>query len=749
MNIESNNIKKIYLKFLVFSVILVTTYIAIDYMFFANTTQKIALKSAVIKLNEREAVFNHFISNSKDSLHALRDSKQFKKYLDTQTNTKDIEDIFLTFSKSQTNYMQLRYIDKDGFEKIRIDRNIENGTPTLIEEKKLQNKLNRYYFSDSTKKQPEKVWFSPLDLNMEKGEIQTPYNPTFRAILPIKHNDEFKGIIIINYFMKGFLKEFLNLSLYDTILFDNNGYTLKHYDSSKDWGYFKEDKFNISKEFETQYKQILSSKVFKTSEFVTKSLNLSTENQLYLLLKLKRSYIKEQQLQQLEHYIIVGTITFIMSLIITILIGKRFASLIYVIEEKTKEQERLLSLFEYGDSVLFKWNSDEKLSINYVSSNVQNLLGYTPDEFLSEKVVYTDCIYKDDLKHVLKEKEDGKELKGNFFKHNPYRIITKDGTIKWVLDYTVISKDNKGDIIYYLGYLIDITVHENLRINLEKFIDNQDSIVILTDGTQLNFANQKFYEFTGFKDLENFKKSHKCICENFIENDRFFHLGKIDENENWLEVMKTMPHSQRIVSMMGDDFKIYAFSVAINEFDDDLMIVSFANISQTILNQIRLEEKTIHDKLTGAYNREYFEQNYQRLINEYKDSNHLFGLALLDIDHFKLVNDNYGHDVGDYVLQHFVHIVQKSSRDDDIFIRWGGEEFILALKVKDEESLEKALEHVRKVIEMEEFETIGQKTCSIGGTIYRDDEEIETTIKRADEAVYEAKDSGRNKVIIN
>jgi len=292
---------------------------------------------------------------------------------------------------------------------------------------------------------------------------------------------------------------------------------------------------------------------------------------------------------------------------------------------------------------------------------------------------------------------------------------------------------------------------ENLEVankNLENLIDSQDNIVILTNGKEITFANKQFLKFLNYKNLESFKKDYRCICELFVHNDRFFHLGKIGESQNWIEEIQHLPDSQRVISLMDTHLELRAFSVNFNTFDKEILIVSFTDISQTMINQIELENKTTHDKLTGAYNREYFEQTYKLLIHEYTESNHLFGLALLDIDHFKIVNDTHGHDVGDYVLKHFVDVVQKSSRADDIFIRWGGEEFIMIVKVHSEEDLKIALEHIRKSIELEEFETIGHKTCSIGGTIYKDNEDIEKTIKRADDAVYEAKETGRNKVLI-
>jgi len=305
-------------------------------------------------------------------------------------------------------------------------------------------------------------------------------------------------------------------------------------------------------------------------------------------------------------------------------------------------------------------------------------------------------------------------------------------------------------IIRLLNYYIDMISQNEKRFTkrLERFIDTQDNIVILTDGEKLNFANKRLFTFLGFKDFDSFIQKHDCVCELFIENDRFFHLGKIQKDENWLHVMRKMPHSKRIVSIMGDNFSIHAFSVTINVFDSSLYIVSFTDISQTMLEHIKLQEKTIHDPLTNAFNREYFEQNYERLIQEYTQNSSKLAIAVLDIDHFKLVNDNFGHDVGDEVLKGFVSTIQKYSRKDDILIRWGGEEFILILKVHSKDDLQRALEHIRKVISMQNFDKVGKKTCSIGGTIYQPDEAITKTIKRADEAVYEAKARGRDQVVI-
>lgn len=315
------------------------------------------------------------------------------------------------------------------------------------------------------------------------------------------------------------------------------------------------------------------------------------------------------------------------------------------------------------------------------------------------------------------------------------------------------------DAISLLDIICSAYESEYLRKNLEKqveertyqlsaLLDMQDNIVILSDSKKLNFANKKFFDFFGYENLDNFLEYHECICEKFVENDNFFHLKKIDNDKSWIEFMLDLPERERIVTMVDKNFNVFAFSVTINKFNENLYIVNFTDISETILENIELKETLIHDKLTGAFNREYLEKTYHKFKENCKLNNNHLALAFLDIDYFKHVNDSFGHDVGDEVLIEFVNTIKRHTREKDILVRWGGEEFILILEVSNIDNLEKLLEYRRQVVESNEFPTIGQITCSIGGVIYISGEDITSTIKRADEALYEAKNSGRNKVVI-
>lgn len=418
-----------------------------------------------------------------------------------------------------------------------------------------------------------------------------------------------------------------------------------------------------------------------------------------------------------------------------------------LMNEVLKEKIKYETLLKLSSDAVFVVDIATSKILEY-SYQTQKNLRYSNKEMMNLTIV--------DIDRDLKSVEEFKEIISNINSEiiSLQRVHQrKDGTFYNASITAAKIRINEKDYIY--SSTRDIT--EKIKIqnkleesykNLEKLIETQNNIVILTNGKEIKFANQKFFNFLGFKNLTDFKEKHKCICEFFIENDRFFHLKKINEDEIWLDKILELEESKRVVCMKGKDSLEYLFSVWVNNFDDETKIVSFTDISQTILENIYLEEKILHDKLTNAYNREFFENNYKRFIDNCKINNTKLALAILDIDYFKDVNDRFGHDVGDLFLIEFVQVIQKYSRKNDILIRWGGEEFILILEFDSSKDLEKILENLRNSIEFHNFQKVGNKTCSIGATIYKDDEDILKTIKRADESLYDAKNSGRNKVII-
>lgn len=156
------------------------------------------------------------------------------------------------------------------------------------------------------------------------------------------------------------------------------------------------------------------------------------------------------------------------------------------------------------------------------------------------------------------------------------------------------------------------------------------------------------------------------------------------------------------------------------------------------------------DSLTGLYNRRYLEVHLQKLIQKNEPGSKTLGVLIMDIDHFKEVNDQYGHGVGDEILKIFGERLQYNIRGFDMAARMGGEEFAIILPDVSEDMAYHISERLRRAICDEPFKCGapgGQinVTTSIGGAlIRRNDQTVEEVLKRADTALYAAKEAGRN-----
>lgn len=168
-------------------------------------------------------------------------------------------------------------------------------------------------------------------------------------------------------------------------------------------------------------------------------------------------------------------------------------------------------------------------------------------------------------------------------------------------------------------------------------------------------------------------------------------------------------------------------------------------------NQLRdLSEK---DPLTGLYNRRFFDKAVNQHFAHYQRHRAIFSLAFIDIDFFKKINDSFGHDIGDQVLQQLAELVIPELRVNDLFARFGGEEFILLLPNTSQDAAVKLVERLRQKIKAYSLNTkLGRVafTVSIGLTeITEADSGYQAIISRADAALYQAKEGGRDQIIVS
>jgi diguanylate cyclase (GGDEF)-like protein len=153
------------------------------------------------------------------------------------------------------------------------------------------------------------------------------------------------------------------------------------------------------------------------------------------------------------------------------------------------------------------------------------------------------------------------------------------------------------------------------------------------------------------------------------------------------------------------------------------------------------------DILTGVYNRMQFDRFLNAQIDKSRRYSEPFSVIYIDIDHFKKVNDKYGHATGDEVLKTFAGILQNENRISDILARYGGEEFVIIAYNANLQNANKHAERLLQAVRNHSFNKVGNVTCSMGvAEFHRETDSASTLLKRADTALYKAKESGRNRI---
>jgi len=179
------------------------------------------------------------------------------------------------------------------------------------------------------------------------------------------------------------------------------------------------------------------------------------------------------------------------------------------------------------------------------------------------------------------------------------------------------------------------------------------------------------------------------------------------------------------------------------------IVSSFRDVTEDRRMEILLKEQASVDPLTGTLNRSRLEELGKIELARSDRHRHRLSLAMVDLDHFKMVNDTYGHAVGDLVLTGFGEISHECLRVSDLLGRWGGEEFIIVLPDTGPEGARRVSERLRASLEEFAFAEGVRVTASIGIAGYRKGETFASLVHRADGAMYRAKETGRNKVVVD
>ena len=434
---------------------------------------------------------------------------------------------------------------------------------------------------------------------------------------------------------------------------------------------------------------------------------------------IKIIYKGDQYFQKFANAIIQLIAIALISLILIILIVNYFLTPYLEILEKIKTSTEKILHGDFSYRIDTKLKGEAKEFVDSYNDFIEKL----NESFGVIEKKYTALIEKQPGNNPLVDAKETIEQLADIFKFK--RVIENDLN-EYVILNRIITVIKAFKIKHYALIGID---------NNEKkvfFVEKEGDLCCNVDNNPSECRAYRLKKYIDSKDYKNLCTFHMCdneyYCIPFSVEGNFTGILKIMYEKNDKETLKNIPYIKAYLTE--------ASSIIESKYTLEL-----------------LKKQSIKDPLTTLYNRRYMEEILPQIIASAKRKNTKIGFLMIDIDYFKKVNDTYGHDAGDRVLQTLSHIILNSIRESDIPVRFGGEEFLIILTdLNSKEDLKKVAEKIRETIQNTKFnigKEIIKKTVSIGGALFPDDcDKPWECIKYSDLALYKAKNSGRNQTVI-
>ena len=267
--------------------------------------------------------------------------------------------------------------------------------------------------------------------------------------------------------------------------------------------------------------------------------------------------------------------------------------------------------------------------------------------------------------------------------------------------------------------------------------------MIITDtGGHITYVNRAYRERTGLSE-EQLRGSRPRILR--TEPDRPRGGSSVWET---LKAGDTAVRTDRKQDRQGRwlDIEQRVAPVAAGGGETARFVIIGRGISERVQAEEALTELATTDRLTGLNNRLRFEELLGAELERFHRHGHTFSLALFDIDDFKLINDNHGHETGDNVLRELGELLANHTRSEDVVGRWGGEEFTLLLPDTSHAAARQAAQKLAELAASHAFTSSHGITLSCGVTDVASNDSIKALLRRADRALYRAKENGKNQV---
>jgi diguanylate cyclase (GGDEF)-like protein/PAS domain S-box-containing protein len=384
------------------------------------------------------------------------------------------------------------------------------------------------------------------------------------------------------------------------------------------------------------------------------------------------------------------------------------------------------------------------------------ITGYSVDELATGKVCSIEpLILDEDRPGVIAEVRSAIAGKRSFVVE--YRLKHKDGGIRWMAEHGMPVYGADGAPLYIDGVIFDITEHKQDEIKLQLFralLDNSRDAIEVIDPATMRFldVNETECRELGYSREELLTMSVTDIETEFTENQVLEFKAQILQNgeglfESTHRRKDDTTYPVEVRAKMVEVGQPYMLSII-----RDITERKRAEAEVQKLQE-QLREQAIRDPLTGLYNRRYLDETIKRELARAARNNQPVAIIMCDLDHFKLVNDTHGHLAGDEVLRVFAVLLKKHARGSDIVCRFGGEEFVMFLPEMPPDIAYQRAEQLRTELAAKRI-TLGaaviQLTASFGVAAFPENgKTMDSLIGAVDAAMYQAKESGRNRVVVS
>ena len=415
-------------------------------------------------------------------------------------------------------------------------------------------------------------------------------------------------------------------------------------------------------------------------------------------------------------------------------------------EKRRKSEELLAKKNDLFETTLYSIEegiivTDQSGNVTLMNKTAEEYAGWTNEEACGQRF---QTVFKNvnALTHELRYNPVQKVLEtgDNIYAGKNEALISRNGKEIYIASTVSAIRSEGGAITGAVASFRDITKEYEQEQQIDGFLElNFDMLCVMDSKGYYHKVNKKFEEVLGFKSAE-------------LEGKSFLTHVHEEDVESTIEGVQNFTQYKQVTSLINR-FQCKDGTYKYIEWHAQPRVGKFIyssarDVTEQVIREEKLETIAGRDQLTGAYNRYHFDTIIEAEMERSDFLNKPLSVALIDMDHFKNVNDTWGHPVGDEVLKHIAKVINETIRDSDILIRFGGEEFVLLMPQTSLKGAIEASEKVRTAIENNPHPTAGRQTASFGVAERTKAEVFISWYHRSDEALYKAKGNGRNCIVV-